>query len=79
MRFSMAVLMIFDLMYLYLDKDWPRQSIYSTINIISDGTAGDSAHIRVSGVDSDNANILIITDYILYNNTPMMKVKNAIL
>jgi predicted phosphodiesterase len=65
----------FDLMYLYLDKDWPRQSIYSTINIISDGASSDSAHIRVNGVDSDNAGIAISTDYILYDNTPMMKVK----
>ena len=65
----------FDLMYLYLNKDWPRQSMYSTINIITDGASADSAHIRVSGVDSDNSAISIVTDYVLYNNTSMLKIK----
>jgi predicted phosphodiesterase len=63
----------FDLMYLYLDKDWPRQGTYNTIEIISSGVSADSAHIRVSGVDSDNSDIVITTDYILYDNTPMLK------
>ncbi len=65
----------FDLLYLYLNNDYPRQAIYSTIQIISSGTPYDSANIRVSGVDSDNSAITIITDYVLYNNTPMLKVK----
>ena len=64
----------FDLMYLYLDKDWPRQAIYSSISIISEGEPHDSAHIRVSGVDSDNSSISIVTDYILYDSTRMLKV-----
>ena len=64
----------FELMYLYLNKDWPRQATYNSISIISSGTPNDSAHIRVSGVDSDNSDISIITDYILYNGTPMVKV-----
>jgi len=64
----------FDLLYLYLDNDYPRQATYNTIQIISSGTPHDSAHVRVSGVDFDNANIDITTDYILYNDTPMLKV-----
>ncbi|MEA2078230.1 MAG: metallophosphoesterase [Candidatus Marinimicrobia bacterium] len=64
----------FDLMYLYLNKDWPRQGDYNSISIISAGAPYDSAHIRVKGVDSDNADITITTDYILYDNTPIMKV-----
>ncbi|MCK4819663.1 hypothetical protein KA005_28110, partial [bacterium] len=64
----------FDLMYLYLNKDWPRQGNYHTINIISAGTPYDSSHIRVKGVDSDNADITITTDYILYDNTPILKI-----
>lgn len=65
----------FDLMYLYLDKDWPRQGDYNSISIISAGAPYDSAHIRVNGVDSDNPDIAITTDYILYNDTPIMNIK----
>ncbi|MFA6619145.1 MAG: metallophosphoesterase [Candidatus Neomarinimicrobiota bacterium] len=65
----------FDLLYLYLNNDYPRQAVYTSLEIVSAGAPHDSAHIRVSGVDSDNASIKIITDYILYDNTPTLKVK----
>lgn len=67
----------FDLMYLYLDDSYPRQGKYDAINIISSGAPYDSAHIQVRGVDSDNSNISIITDYILYDNTPILKVVSS--
>ncbi|MCK4530218.1 MAG: metallophosphoesterase [Candidatus Marinimicrobia bacterium] len=63
----------FVLMYLYLDKDWPRQGNYNALQIVSAGSPNDSAHIRVRGVDSENAAIAITTDYILYDNTSMLK------
>lgn len=65
----------FDLFYLYLNNDYPRQAVYNSIEIVSAGAPHDSAHIRVKGVDSDNSSIKIITDYILYDNTPTLKVK----
>lgn len=64
----------FDLMYLYLNKDWPRQATYNSITILSSGTPSDSAHVQVSGVDSDNSLINIVTDYILYDNTNLLKI-----
>ncbi len=63
----------FDLMYLYLNKTWPRQAIYNSISILSNGTPNDSAHVQVSGVDSDNALISIVSDYILYDDTNLLK------
>lgn len=63
----------FDLFYLYLNNQYPRQGNYSSLQIISAGTPDDSAHIRVSGVDSYNSNIGIITDYILYDGTTSLK------
>ena len=64
----------FDLMYLYLNKSWPRQAIYNAISILSAGTPNDSAHIQVRGVDSDNSLVSIVTDYILYDNTNLLKI-----
>jgi len=64
----------FDLFYLYLNNQYPRQGNYTNIQIISSGSPHDSAHIRVNGVDSDNSDIAIITDYILYDGTPSLKV-----
>ncbi len=64
----------FDLFYLYLNKTFPRQGNYDTIEIISSGSASDSAHIRVKGVDSHNASITIYTNYILHNNTHQLTV-----
>ena len=64
----------FDLMYLYLNKTWPRQATYTSINIISAGTPNDSAHVQVSGVDSDNAQVSIVSDYILYDHTNLLKI-----
>ncbi len=63
----------FDLFYLYLNDQWPRQGNYSSLDIISSGSPEDSAHIRVRGVDSYNSNISIATDYILYDNTTSLK------
>ncbi|MCF7832715.1 MAG: metallophosphoesterase [Candidatus Marinimicrobia bacterium] len=63
----------FKLLYLYLNIDWPRQGNYSSIQVISEGSPYDSAHIRVKGVDSDNSGISITTDYILYDNTSSLK------
>ena len=67
----------FDLFYLYLNNQYPRQGNYSTIQIISAGSPNDSAHIRVNGVDSDNSQIAITTDYVLYDQTATLKITSA--
>ncbi len=55
----------FGQLYVYLDDDWPRQANYSSLSIVNDGSGSSPARVRAQGVDSDNASITIITDYIL--------------
>ena len=52
-------------LYTYFDNDWPRQAEYSGLSILDNGAAGGPAVVRVTGVDSDNSNLTVSTDYIL--------------
>ena len=52
-------------LYTYFDDTWPRQADYSTIEITDDGSGGGQAAIRVTGVDSNDASLTVVTDYIL--------------
>ena len=52
-------------LYTYFNNEWPRQANYSSLSIIDDGTGGDPAVVRTSGVDTDNPSIAVVTDYIL--------------
>ncbi len=52
-------------LYTYFDDDWPRQAEYSGLTIVDYGNTGGPAVIRVTGVDSDNSNLAVETDYIL--------------
>ena len=66
-----------DLVYLYLNDDWPRQASYTSIEILDNGSTSDSAAILVSGVDNENSNIGITTKYILHSNSTLLKLKTT--
>lgn len=51
--------------YTYFDDSWPRQAVYSSLQIVDDGSTGGPAVIRATGVDSDDPSIDVVTDYSL--------------
>ncbi len=55
----------FGQLYVYLNDDWPRQADYTSLSIVDDGSGGNPAHVRATGIDSENPAITIITDYFL--------------
>jgi hypothetical protein len=52
-------------LYTYFDNNWPRQAEYTSIAITDDGSGGGQATIRVTGTDSDDASLTVVTDYTL--------------
>ncbi len=50
--------------YPYFDDDWPRQAIYTSLEIVEDGSNG-RAMVRVRGTDSEDSTIEVITEYSL--------------
>lgn len=50
---------------LYLQDEFPRQAIYKSAKIVSEGGPGSPAILRAIGLDSKNDKIAIETDYIL--------------
>jgi hypothetical protein len=65
-------------LYTYFDDVWPRQADYSTIEIIDDGSGGGQATIRVTGVDSDDASLTVVTDYTLNDGAEYVTVVTTI-
>jgi 3',5'-cyclic AMP phosphodiesterase CpdA len=51
--------------YTYFDDDWPRQAVYSALQVVDDGSMGGPAVIRVSGLDSVENALTVVTDYSL--------------
>jgi predicted MPP superfamily phosphohydrolase len=51
--------------YPYFDDDWPRQAEYTSLTILHDGSGGGSAVVRVTGHDSIDPGLAIVTDYSL--------------
>lgn len=51
--------------YTYFNDTWPRQASYSSLTIIDNGAGGGPAIVRATGVDTDNAQLAVSTDYIL--------------
>ena len=49
--------------YTYFDDDWPRQAVYTTLDIIDDGSGGGPAVVRATGLDSDDPALTVVTDY----------------
>ncbi len=52
-------------LYSYFDDNWPRQAIYSSLQIMDNGSTGGPAVIRAIGVDSDDPSLEVVTDYSL--------------
>jgi 3',5'-cyclic AMP phosphodiesterase CpdA len=65
-------------LYTYFDDTWPRQADYSTIEILDDGSGGGQAAIRVTGVDSDDASLTVVTDYILNDGAEYVTIVTTI-
>lgn len=64
-------------LYGYLNDDWPRQPEYSSLSIIDDGSGGGPAIVRAVGVDSDNSNIAVVTDYILEDDDEYLTITSS--
>ena len=56
---------LFNCLFTYLDNDFPNQGNYTSIEIINDGSNGEPAVLRLSGVYSENNQIAVITEYVL--------------
>jgi len=52
-------------LYTYFDEDWPRQAVYTSLNITQNGSGGGPAIIRAEGHDIDNPDITVATEYVL--------------
>jgi 3',5'-cyclic AMP phosphodiesterase CpdA len=64
--------------YTYFDNDWPRQAVYTTLVIFDDGSGGGPAVIRVTGVDSQNPSIAVVTDYALADGAEAVTVTTTL-
>jgi len=62
-------------LYLYLDDEWPRQAIYSSITVDNNV---DHSIITATGVDSENSNLSIVTDYILFDGDEFLTITTTI-
>ena len=49
----------------YFDDNWPRQAVYDTLEIVDDGSDGGPAVIRVTGKDSSDPYLAVVTEYSL--------------
>jgi 3',5'-cyclic AMP phosphodiesterase CpdA len=65
-------------LYTYFDDSWPRQAIYSSISIVDDGSGGGPAVIRVQGVDSDDASLLVETEYSLADGADHVVIRTTL-
>jgi len=59
--------------YPYFDDDWPRQAMYTSMEIVEDGSSG-SAVLRVSGTDSEDSTIKVMTEYSLEDGATHLEV-----
>ncbi len=51
--------------YTYFDDHWPRQAVYSAVEVAADGSGGGPAVIRATGADSENPDLAVVTEYSL--------------
>ena len=66
---------LFNSLSTYFDNTFPYQANYSTAEIINDGTDGQPAVLRVSGVYSENSQVAVITDYTVAAGQPYIKIQ----
>jgi hypothetical protein len=55
----------FNCLFTYFDNNFPDQADYSTATIINNGSNGQPAILRLTGVYSENSQIAVTTDYTL--------------
>ena len=63
--------------YTYFDDDWPRQAVYQVLEVVDDGSGG-SVVIRVTGADSNDPSINVVTDYSLADGETWVTVRTTI-
>ncbi len=64
--------------YTYFDDDWPRQAVYTSITIIDDGSGGGPAAIRVTGTDSQDSALTVVTIYSLGDGDAALRVTTSL-
>ena len=62
----------------YFDDRFPRQAVYEDVTILKDGSEGGHAIVRARGADSDNADLLVTTDYALAPDVPWLKIVTTV-
>lgn len=65
-------------LYTYFDDEWPRQADYSTIAILDDGSGGGPAVIRAEGIDSEDSNLEVVTDYALAEDAAYVTITTTV-
>ena len=60
--------------YTYFDDDWPRQAVYTSIAIVNDGSGGGPAVVRVTGTDSQDPALTVVTTYALADGDAALRV-----
>jgi hypothetical protein len=61
-------------MFTMFDNRFGRQANYDTLTVVDAGGGPATAHIRVSGVDSSDASIVVVTDYTLGPDDRFVKI-----
>ncbi len=64
-------------LYTYFDDNWPRQAVYTALNIVADGSGG-SAVVRATGHDLNDPSITVTTDYSLANGDRYLTLTTSI-
>jgi hypothetical protein len=49
--------------YTHFGDDWPRQAVYDSLEIVSDGTGGGAAVVRAYGSDMSDSSLRVTTKY----------------
>ncbi len=64
-------------LYPYFDDNWPRQAIYTSLEIVEDGSAG-RAMIRATGADSMDPAIEVTTEYSLADGASTIELRSTL-
>ncbi len=62
----------------YFADDWPRRANYDTIEIVNDGAGGGPAVVRVSGVETHDASLLVETEYSLADGAAHLEIRTTV-
>jgi hypothetical protein len=65
-------------LYTYFDDEWPRQAVYRSMTLVNDGTDGGPAVVRVTGTDSSDPSLGVVTEYSLMPGADHMVISTRI-